>query len=63
MTWHNKNEPHIKLLFVFTKVLIKNIILQTRCWLLVTVIAQFTAKTTNSEKSYLLFATYLRLVQ
>ena len=37
--------------YVFTKVLIKNMILQTRCWLLETVIGQFTAKTTNSEKA------------
>ena len=37
--------------YVFTKVLIKNMILQTRCWLLETVIAQFIAKTTNSEKA------------
>ena len=39
---------HINFLFAFTEVLIKN-----KNSLLVTAAAQFTAKTTNSEKSYL----------
>ena len=32
MALHYLKEPHIKLLLVFTKVLIKNIILQAGCW-------------------------------
>ena len=51
-TWYYFNisweEPRIKVLFIFTKVLIKNENWQA----LVTVIGQFTTKTINSEKSY-----------
>ena len=32
MTLHNEKEPHVKFLFVFTTVLIKNKTLQTCCW-------------------------------
>ena len=48
MTWHNKKELHIKLLFVFASSYWKHNLANS---LLVTVIAQFTARMTKWEKA------------